>query len=95
MPVDKAGQVIAELALNDAGVNSSESNTKETGGGFYHLVNPQQNEWTALIPEIRQYLERSLGAPVLVVTLSDWVETLGQSAATLKDVPENPGSQDH
>ena len=85
IPVDVCSKVVLELALRGA-------NSAEDGIGFdiCHVVNPQETQWSDLLPVLIEYF----GGNAKVVRLEAWTAALRKSSTRRDlDVETNPAVQ--
>ncbi|KAI0423280.1 hypothetical protein F5X98DRAFT_369287 [Xylaria grammica] len=83
IPVDKLGDIVAELATY-----LPRSHQPDEGATVYHAVNPHHTTWRELLPTITRHL--SQGKAVEVVSLKTWVDALKGSAARAESIAANP-----
>ncbi len=90
IPVDYCAQVVLELA--DHTFDLAENDAKGGKGGvtYYHVVNPQNAEWSQLLPVVQQYF----GPELPVVSLPEWVQALEQSVVVDDSTSSKAGAGD-
>ncbi|OKL57117.1 hypothetical protein UA08_07501 [Talaromyces atroroseus] len=85
VPIDVAADAIAELSLGDFTDPNHSVNV-------FHILNPHQTTWKALLPSITASLQNSAHRSIQVVSPAEWILHLRNSASTLlssnKDVPD-------
>jgi len=78
-----------ELVLEDVGAGSEKAWTK-----YYHLTNPKEGNWEALVPVVQEYYSRSdsKSEGLKVVSFEEWFRKLEESGKDPNvDVSKNPG----
>lgn len=81
IPVDLLGHIIVELATKAPSLES-------VGAEVYHAVNPQNTQWTNLVPLVMQSLIHE--GSVELVSPEEWVEALRGSISKTTEVAQNP-----
>jgi len=93
IPVDKAGEVLVELALHHPQPRLPRPAKKPVtiaGAKVYHAVNPHRTTWAQLVPTIVEHLNSSRGEKNIdLVPLKEWVEALRDSASKSDGGDEN------
>lgn len=92
IPVDILSRVIVEIV--EADVSDSNDEREEVCARYYHLVNPQEGSWGALVPVLGEYYSLKKGdggREMEIVSFGEWVERLERSAEREDvDVQRNP-----
>ncbi|CAK1358177.1 unnamed protein product [Cercospora beticola] len=83
VPMDLAAQAVVEMALARA--------HDPAGLDITHLSNPRTASWKALIPAVREALERETGRKMAVVPFREWLEALRASPVTPAEIEKKPG----
>ena len=90
VPVDHCAQVVLELAKHTLNVAKSDAEGKRGHVAYYHVVNPNDAEWTELLPTVEEYFDGKLR----IVSLPEWVQVLEQSTAVDDMTIEKAGPGD-
>ncbi|PPJ56509.1 hypothetical protein CBER1_03931 [Cercospora berteroae] len=83
VPMDLAARAVVEIALARA--------QDSAGLDVTHVSNPRTVSWKALIPAVRDALQRETGREMAVVPLREWLEALRASPITPAEIEKKPG----
>lgn len=85
VPIDVAADAIVELSLGNV-------TDRNHGVDVFHILNPHQTTWKALLPSIIASLQSSAHSSIQVVSPAEWISNLRTSASKLltsnKDIPD-------
>jgi thioester reductase-like protein len=85
VPIDVAADAIVELSLGNVTHPNHSVNV-------FHILNPHQTTWKALLPSISASLQSSAHSYIQIVSSAEWISNLRTSASTLltsnKDVSD-------
>lgn len=76
VPIDVAADAIVELSLGNV-------TDRNHGVDVFHILNPHQTTWKSLLPSITTSLQSSAHSPIQVVSPTEWISNLRNSASTL------------
>lgn len=76
LTIDTVADVITEIGLEAAMYNRQ-------GLNVFNVFNPQNTSWKRLLPSIRAALQKEAGTTVQVVSPTEWIEKLRNSASEI------------
>jgi len=79
-------EAVASEVLEVSGITSNVA--IEDIKGYFHAVNPVEEEWASLAPAVLEYYGDRIKK---VVSLDEWVAALERSQAETEDITKNPG----
>ncbi|KAF8439511.1 hypothetical protein BGX38DRAFT_875482 [Terfezia claveryi] len=82
VPVDTCGKIIMEF------VDGPSNGEPETSGlRVLHLLNPKRTSWKAMVPTVRDCLQKGSRKEIKVVSYTEWLEALRNSQPDMKRNP--------
>lgn len=82
VPMDLAAKSVIDIAISQAQTSDL---------AVAHLVNPRIVSWSALVPAVKESLEKETGREMRVVSFREWLDELKSSSQTTEEVEKKPG----